>query len=62
MSGKLYTRADEKYYADAIKVGFNTKVIEGTNIDKLSVENSFPWLDLNSQQSKDIDRFRIISL
>ncbi len=54
---KVIYETDEKYYVDAIKVGFNTKVIEGKSIDKLNVENSFPWLDLNSQQSKDIDRF-----
>ena len=54
---KVIYEADEKYYVDAIKVGLNTKVIKGTSIEKLNVKNSFPWLDLDSQQSKDIDRF-----
>ena len=54
---KVIYEADEKYYVDAVKVGFNTKVITGASIDKLNVRNSFPWLDLDSQQSKDIDRF-----
>ena len=54
---KVIYETDEKYYVDAIKVGLNTKVIKGTNIEKLNVKISFPWLDLDSQQSKDIDRF-----
>ena len=54
---KVIYEADEKYYVDAIKVGLNTKVIKGTSTEKLNVKNSFPWLDLDSQQSKDIDRF-----
>ena len=54
---KVIYEADEKYYVDAVKVGFNTKVIKGASIDKLNVKNSFPWLNLDSQQSKDIDRF-----
>ena len=54
---KVIYEADEKYYVDAIKVGLNTKVIKGTSTEKLNVKNSFAWLDLDSQQSKDIDRF-----
>ena len=54
---KVIYEADEKYYVDAVKVGFNSKVIKGTSIDKLNVKKSFPWLDFDSQQLKDIDRF-----
>ena len=54
---KVIYEADGKYYVDAVKIGLNTKVIKGTSVEKLNIKNSFPWLDLNSQQSKDIDRF-----
>ncbi|MEO0442163.1 MAG: metal-dependent hydrolase [Pseudomonadota bacterium] len=56
----VYTTA-EKYYVDAVKVGFNTHVFEGDSVAKLSLVDDFPWLDANSQQAKDVERFRWFS-
>lgn len=56
----IYT-TESKYYVDAVKVFIDTKIYEGTNIDKLNLEKSYPWLDSNSQQAKDIERFRWFS-
>ena len=54
---KVIYETKEKYYVDAVKIGLKNKILEGTSIDKLNVVESFPWLDKNSQQAKDIKRF-----
>jgi len=46
------------YYVDAIKVGFEENYLGGTSIEKLDINESFPWLDRTSQQARDIERFR----
>jgi len=49
------------YYVDAVKLLWNTEYIEGTSIKKLNVQRDFPWLSKQSQQAKDIERFRWFS-
>ena len=56
----IYT-TQTHYYIDAVRAGFNTRVIEGVKIEKFNVNKSFPWLDKKSQQAKDIERFRWFS-
>ena len=56
----IYTTKDS-YYIDAVRLGLRENVIEGVKIDKLNIEKSFPWLDLKSQQARDIERFRWFS-
>ena len=58
---KIIYETSENYYIDAVKLGFEKKIIEGLEIDKLNVKHSFPWLDEKSQQAKDIERFRWFS-
>jgi len=58
---KVIYETKEKYYVDAVKIGLKNKILEGTSIDKLNVVESFPWLDENSQQAKDIKRFNWFS-
>lgn len=41
--------------------GLLLKPIRGDSIPKLNVSQDFPWLDPNSQQAKDIERFRWFS-
>ena len=48
---------DGRYYVDAIRVLKSKRIIEGSSTAKLEVNKHFPWLDLNSQQAKDIQRF-----
>ena len=45
------------FYVDAVRIGTATKVFEGTRTEKLDLTKHFPWLEINSQQSKDIKRF-----
>ena len=56
----IYTTKSQ-YHVDAIKPFLNTHVIQGEKIDKLNIKESFPWLNANSQQAKDIERFRWFS-
>ena len=52
---------DNRYYVDAVRVLASHRIIEGSSSEKLNVGLHFPWLDLNSQQAKDIERFRWFS-
>lgn len=58
---KIVYTTEQGYYIDALKVGASHKVYEGGYIKKLDIQEAFPWLDLNSQQAKDIERFRWFS-
>ena len=58
---KIIYSTDNYYYVDAVKIALKSKMYKGSKINKLNVEESFPWLDLNSQQAKDLERFRWFS-
>lgn len=50
-----------RYYVDAVRVGIHSKVYPGSSTAKLDLEQHFTWLDDQSQQAKDIERFRWFS-
>ena len=58
---KLIYEYDNRYYVDAVKLVWQRKFITGSSIQKLNVKRDFPWLPENSQQAKDIERFRWFS-
>ena len=59
---KIIITTDDSYYVDAVKVGWDKPIIwEGDSIKKLDYARDLPWLDLKSQQQKDIERFRWFS-
>ena len=58
---KVIYSSSEKYYVNAIRLGFDHKIYPGESIEKLDVSKSFPWLDASSQQAKDIEKFRWFS-
>lgn len=49
------------YYIDAVRVGLATKVFPGESVEKLDLTRDFPWLDLGTQQARDVERFRLFS-
>jgi len=49
------------YYVDAIRVLADSKVYPGTTAKKLDVHKDFEWLAANSQQARDVERFRWFS-
>jgi len=58
---KLIYEADGYYYVDAVRLWPEPEIIEGDTIRKLDVKSDFPWLPPDSQQAKDIERFRWFS-
>ena len=58
---KIIYTTQSSYHIDAVRLGLSAKIIKGTTLDKLDIQKSFPWLDMQSQQAKDIERFRWFS-
>jgi len=59
---KIITETDNSYYVDAVKPGWTKpKIWEGSTVQKLNIKLDLPWLDRDSQQAKDIERFRQFS-
>ncbi|MGC9493945.1 metal-dependent hydrolase [Vibrio genomosp. F10] len=58
---KVVYETEEYYYVDAVRVGASVRKYPGESVAKLNVSRDFPWLDSNSQQAKDIERFRWFS-
>jgi len=58
---KVVYETDGLYHVDAVRVGTSVKTYPGESIEKLDVSRDFPWLNPNSQQVKDIERFHHFS-
>ena len=58
---KIIYETDNRYYIDAVRAGLQKNIYPGDSIKKLDVETDFPWLDPESQQARDIERFRWFS-
>ena len=58
---KVIYESEGRYYVDAVRVGYKPFVFEGESIPKLDIERDFPWLDRESVQARDIERFRWFS-
>jgi inner membrane protein len=58
---KIIYEYDGRYYVDAVKLLWDVEYIIGSSIEKLDVSRDFPWLPVDSQQAKDIERFRWFS-
>jgi len=58
---KMIYESNGRYYVDAVKLLLDRKYILGDSIQKLDVKRDFPWLPEESQQAKDIERFRWFS-
>ncbi|HEU4619581.1 MAG TPA: metal-dependent hydrolase [Gammaproteobacteria bacterium] len=58
---KVIYEHDGRYYVDGVRAGIHPKVYIGDSVEKLDVAKQFPWLDLGSQQARDLERFSRIS-
>lgn len=59
---KVIATTQDAYYVDAVKPGWGEPVIwEGDSVQKLSVKEDLSWLDEDSQQRRDVERFRWFS-
>lgn len=58
---KTVYEAQGRFYIDAVRATFSPAVFPGDSVAKLNIERDLPWLDLDSQQATDIERFRWFS-
>ncbi len=54
---KIVYETEQLYYVDAIRTGSEITIYPGESVSKLDVSQDFPWLDRNSQQARDVERF-----
>ena len=52
---------DDQFWVDAVRAGGSVTIIEGDRVKRLDLPVAFPWLDSESQQAKDVERFRWFS-
>ena len=58
---KTIYETENQFYIDAIRLLGSPKLFKGKSIAKLNVSEQFPWLDPDSQQARDVERFRWFS-
>lgn len=58
---KIVYETRHKFYVDAARTGIAPRVYPGVSVDKLDIARDMPWLDRDSQQARDIERFRWFS-
>jgi len=57
---KIIYETNDQFYVDATNLLFD-KIIKGESIKKLNIKIDFPWLNKESQQYRDIKRFKWFS-
>ena len=58
---KIIYEHDERYFVDAVRTGTSIRIFEGESTVKLDLAKHFPWLAPDSQQARDVERFRRVS-
>lgn len=58
---KVVYEIEDGFYTDGVRAGRDIKVFPGNFVPRLNVDRDFPWLDPDSQQAEDIERFRWFS-
>ena len=53
--------ADGRYHVDAVRLGLAARSYPGQSVAALDLTRDLPWLDLASQQARDLERFRWFS-
>ena len=58
---KVIYEVEDGYYTDAVRAGPSLTLYPGEFIPRLNVARDLPWLEEDSQQAKDLARFRWFS-
>ncbi|MEP5763147.1 MAG: metal-dependent hydrolase [Halieaceae bacterium] len=58
---KIVYETEDRYHVDAIRVGRDSRVYPGDSVRRLDTARDFPWLQADSQQAIDLERFRWFS-
>ena len=51
----------DRFHVDGVRPGILRRVLPGTSIARLDSARDFPWLDPDTQQARDVERFRRFS-
>ncbi len=58
---KTIYETSDRFFVDAVRVGVAPRVFPGVSVPTLDQVRDLPWLDPNSQQARDVERFRWFS-
>ncbi|MXW51850.1 MAG: metal-dependent hydrolase [Gammaproteobacteria bacterium] len=58
---KVVYEHDGRFHVDGIRTGWAATACPGASAVRLDLGRDFPWLDLDSQQALDVERFRWFS-
>ncbi|MEE4661927.1 MAG: metal-dependent hydrolase [Halieaceae bacterium] len=58
---KVVYETEDMFYVDAVRTGLGLSAFPGDKVAKLDVARDFPWLAPETQQARDIERFRWFS-
>ncbi len=58
---KTLYEANGRYHVDAVRSGIGPKIFPGSSVPKLDLARDVAWLAPNSQQARDVERFRWFS-
>ena len=58
---KIVYETGDRYYVDAVRASWAPRVFAGDSVEKLVIHRDLPWLDRDSQQARDVERFRWFS-
>jgi inner membrane protein len=58
---KVIYEVEDGYYTDAVRAAPNLTTYPGEFIPRLDIARDLPWLDPDSQQARDLERFRWFS-
>ncbi|WP_439100947.1 metal-dependent hydrolase [Congregibacter sp.] len=57
----IYRQGDD-YYVDAVRLGSEPVIYSGSTVPALDLRRDLPWLQTNSLQARDVERFRWFSM
>ena len=58
---KVVYEAEGRYFVDAVRAGLPVRHCQGDSVAALDLRRDLPWLDADSRQARDIERFRWFS-
>ena len=58
---KIVYESEGRFFVDAVRVGLSSRYYPGAAVNKLDPRRDLPWLQPDSQQARDVERFRWFS-
>ena len=58
---KIIYESEGRFFVDAARVGLGSRHYPGATVAKLDIARDLPWLQPDSQQARDVERFRWFS-